>query len=66
MRDSLIDMGQADAGQGCYVHLYLNGIYWGLYDLHERPRPITAAIKTASTPSTAAGPQMAHSPPGTR
>ena len=37
MRDSLIDMGQADAGQGCYVHLYLNGIYWGLYDLHERP-----------------------------
>ena len=20
-----------------YVHLYLNGMYWGLYDLHERP-----------------------------
>ncbi|MFC1633662.1 lamin tail domain-containing protein [Planctomycetota bacterium] len=37
MRDSLIDMGQADAGQGSFVHLYLNGIYWGLYDLHERP-----------------------------
>ena len=37
MRDSLIDMGQADAGQGCFVHLYLNGIYWGLYDLQERP-----------------------------
>ncbi|HCO94537.1 MAG TPA: hypothetical protein DIU00_11405, partial [Phycisphaerales bacterium] len=37
MRDSLIDMGQADAGQGFYVHLYLNGIYWGLYNLHERP-----------------------------
>ncbi len=37
MRDSLIDMGQVDAGQGIYVHLYLNGIYWGLYNLHERP-----------------------------
>jgi len=37
LRDSLIDMGQADAGQGSFVHLYLNGIYWGLYDLHERP-----------------------------
>lgn len=22
---------------GRYVHLYLNGLYWGLYDLHERP-----------------------------
>ena len=36
VRDSLTDMGQPDAGQGCYVHLYLNGIYWGLYDMHER------------------------------
>jgi len=37
MRDSLIDMGHLDAGQGFFVHLYLNGIYWGLYNLHERP-----------------------------
>src|SRR4030042_141989 len=37
MRDSLIDMGHIDAGQGFFVHLYLNGIYWGLYNLHERP-----------------------------
>lgn len=37
MRDSLIDMGQIDGGQGIYVHLYLNGIYWGLYNLQERP-----------------------------
>ena len=22
---------------GIYVHLYINGLYWGLYDLHERP-----------------------------
>ncbi|MGB2861904.1 MAG: lamin tail domain-containing protein [Sedimentisphaerales bacterium] len=37
MRDSLTDMGHIDAGQGFFVHLYLNGIYWGLYNLHERP-----------------------------
>ena len=24
-------------GQGRHVHLYLNGLYWGLYWLHERP-----------------------------
>jgi hypothetical protein len=37
MRDSLTAMGHADAGQGVFVHLYLNGIYWGLYNLQERP-----------------------------
>jgi hypothetical protein len=37
MRDSLTEMGHQDAGQGFFVHLYLNGIYWGLYNLHERP-----------------------------
>ncbi len=37
MRDSLLEMGQADAGHGFYVHLYINGIYWGLYLLQERP-----------------------------
>lgn len=36
MRDSLSEMGQTDAGRGLYVHLYLNGIYWGLYDLGEQ------------------------------
>jgi hypothetical protein len=25
------------APHGKYVHLYLNGMYWGLYNLHERP-----------------------------
>jgi hypothetical protein len=35
-RDSMIDMGNADGGQGHFVHLYINGIYWGLYNLHER------------------------------
>ncbi|MBN2473680.1 MAG: lamin tail domain-containing protein [Pirellulales bacterium] len=36
-RDSLIAMGQDDAGRGCYVQLYINGLYWGLYNVHERP-----------------------------
>jgi hypothetical protein len=25
------------APHGRFVHLYLNGLYWGFYDLHERP-----------------------------
>ncbi|MGD9636199.1 MAG: CotH kinase family protein, partial [Pirellulales bacterium] len=25
------------APHGKYVHLYLNGLYWGLYNVHERP-----------------------------
>ncbi len=37
MRDCLLDMGHADAGRGFFVHLYINGIYWGLYNLQERP-----------------------------
>lgn len=36
MRDTLIEMGNPDAGNGHYCHLYLNGIYWGVYNLHER------------------------------
>lgn len=37
IRDSLIAMGQDDGGRGDYVNLYLNGLYWGVYNLHERP-----------------------------
>jgi len=37
MRDSLLEMGQIDAGRGFFVHLYINGLYWGLYNLQERP-----------------------------
>ncbi|MCP4261373.1 MAG: hypothetical protein GY774_28310, partial [Planctomycetes bacterium] len=37
MRDCLTDMDYKDAGQGYFVHLYLNGIYWGVYNLQERP-----------------------------
>ena len=25
------------ASHGRFVHLYLNGLYWGVYDVHERP-----------------------------
>jgi hypothetical protein len=35
MRDSLIAMGQP-GGHGKYVNLYLNGLFWGVYNLHER------------------------------
>ena len=37
VRDSLLAMGEESAGQGMFVHLYLNGLYWGVYNLHERP-----------------------------
>ncbi|GAA5481538.1 lamin tail domain-containing protein [Haloferula sargassicola] len=36
MRDSFIAMGHADGCAGRYVHLFLNGLYWGVYNLHER------------------------------
>jgi len=36
MRDSLLQMGQEDAGRGDYVNVYVNGLYWGLYMIHER------------------------------
>jgi hypothetical protein len=35
-RDTMIDMGNLDGGQGHYAHVYINGLYWGLYNLHER------------------------------
>jgi len=34
--DLFLAMGQP-ASHGRWVHLYLNGLYWGLYHLHERP-----------------------------
>jgi hypothetical protein len=35
-RDTARDMGKAD-GHATFVHLYLNSLYWGLYDPVERP-----------------------------
>lgn len=36
MRDSYAAMGHLSA-RGKFVHLFLNGLYWGLYNLVERP-----------------------------
>ena len=36
MRDAMLAAGQVSAGHGNYVHLYLNGLYWGIYEMHER------------------------------
>jgi len=36
MRETYAAMGQLSA-RGCFVHLYLNGLYWGIYNLTERP-----------------------------
>ncbi len=36
MRDAMLAAGEIAAGQGRYVHLYLNGLYWGIYEMHER------------------------------
>ena len=35
-RRTLLSMGQP-TGRGRFVHVYLNGLYWGLYNLAERP-----------------------------
>ena len=35
-RESMLDMGQP-ASHETFVHVYLNGIYWGLYNPVERP-----------------------------
>ena len=36
MKDTLANMGQPST-HNTYVHLYINGLYWGLYDPAERP-----------------------------
>ena len=43
MRRSLRDLGHPSA-RGRFMHLYLNGLYWGVYNLCERPGgPLLAA-----------------------
>ncbi len=45
MRHTSAEMG-LHAARGFFVHLYLNGLYWGLYDLTERPSaPFIAALE---------------------
>ena len=40
MRDQFLRRSEVDMGilspRGKYVHVYINGEYWGVYDLHER------------------------------
>ncbi|MFO0810603.1 MAG: CotH kinase family protein [Gemmataceae bacterium] len=43
MRESYAAMGRLSA-RGCFVHLYLNGLYWGIYNLTERPDEHFAAV----------------------
>ncbi|MBP9901213.1 MAG: CotH kinase family protein [Verrucomicrobia bacterium] len=44
MRETAAAMGQP-AARGRFVHVYLNGLYWGLYNLAERPSaPFMAGI----------------------
>ena len=35
-RQCMIDMGNPDGGRGHYVNLYINGVYWGVHNIHER------------------------------
>jgi hypothetical protein len=42
IRRSQLAMGQP-ASHGMFVHLYLNGLYWGVYNLVERPSGAFAA-----------------------
>jgi len=44
MRETLAEMGRASA-RGAFVHLYLNGLYWGLYNVCERPDAHFAAAQ---------------------
>lgn len=35
-RDSMIEMGTPSGGHGDYHHIYLNGLYWGIFVVQER------------------------------
>ena len=43
VRDSQLALGHASS-HGTFAHLYLNGIYWGLYNVCERPDAEFAAM----------------------
>ena len=36
MRESMLDMGNQDAGRGFLAHVFINGLYWGLHNVAER------------------------------
>lgn len=35
-RETMLDMGHPDGGRGFYVHLFINGLYWGVHNMCER------------------------------
>jgi hypothetical protein len=37
MRESMLDMGDPAAGHGFMVHIFINGLYWGVHNICERP-----------------------------
>jgi hypothetical protein len=37
MRATHLAMGAEDELHGSFIHLFINGLYWGVYNLHERP-----------------------------
>ena len=49
MRDTYRAMGYPSA-RGEFVHLYLDGLYWGVYNLTERPDAIFAAAHFGGRP----------------
>ncbi len=49
-RDTAIAMG-APASRGNHMHLYINGIYWGIYNPTERPDADFAAALNGGTPA---------------
>ena len=49
MRRSMSAMGYPSA-RGIFVHLYLNGLYWGLYNLCERPDAAFVAANQGGSP----------------
>ncbi len=54
LKDQFLRQAETDMGRlsprGRYVHLYLNGLYWGLYDLHERPNADFYAAHSGGNP----------------
>jgi hypothetical protein len=49
MRQSMRDLGNL-SGHSRYVHLFLNGLYWGLYEITERPEEDFAASYLGGDP----------------
>lgn len=50
MRESYAAMGRLSA-RGKFVHLFLNGLYWGVYNLTERPSAPFVAAHLGGKPS---------------